>query len=110
MIVLGVGSQQIMDGVKTLKSEVNCSGSDNIMRKNLNQMISTPPGPSVPSTMTTGSMLQQTKNSVGSCYVIPYHRKKELDRLSQSRERLDSHSQTIDQGIRSEHCVDLGHA
>jgi hypothetical protein len=41
--------------------------SDNIMRKNLSQMTSTPPGPSVPNTMTTASMLQQTKNSVGSC-------------------------------------------
>ena len=110
LIVADVGSQQIMDGVKTLKSEVNCSDPDNTMKKNSNQMTSTPPGPSVPNTMTTGSMLQQTKNSVGFCYVIPYHRKKESRHLSRSCKRLDSHSQEVDCGIRSEHCANLGHA
>ena len=77
LIVPDVGLPQPMDGGKTWKSEVNCSDQSNTMRKNLSQMTSTLPGPSVPNTMTTGSMLRQTKNSVGFCYVIPYHRKKE---------------------------------
>ena len=82
MIVPDVGSQQPMDGVKMLKFEVNCSVLNNAMRKNLKLMTSIPPGPSVPNTMTTGSMLQQIKNSVGFCYVIPHHSKKESNCVS----------------------------
>ena len=110
LIVLDVGSQQIMDGGRMSKSEANCFDPNNTMQKNLNQMTSTPLGASVPNTMTTGSMLQQTKNSVGFCYVIPYHRKKESRHLSRSGKRLDTYSKTTDPGVRSEHCAHVCHA